>query len=180
MMTEEEKQEGRSLARELSRASETRLMSLRYLEEELRSLQDALETASLRSELAQIVGKLDRLESEVDACVTADLVSGKSTAKLYRKSLVARLEAMRDHAEALYAERAKKDQEEPCVKDQEEPSVKDQPCVKENEETKTQEKDDTIPIRFLEKDAKETDPRDEEAPCEQKVQQEALRFAKED
>ena len=93
--------EGTEMARELSTASRTAHVTLRDLDETLRGMAEKLEGAS-KSELAQIVGELDKLGSDVDAVVTADLESGKTSAKYYRKALVARVEGIRDHAAALY------------------------------------------------------------------------------
>lgn len=114
------------LSRQLSTLSKERMKTLRELDGRVRELEDALhsieayalssdpaERMKAKTELRQLVGHYDKLEfSEIDAVATADLESGRASAKHYRKSLHARIQAMRDHTDELYA--ALKD-EEPVV-----------------------------------------------------------------
>lgn len=108
--------EGVALERQLSSLSTQRINTLREMEGRVRELEDLLHNvehvaSSTEPEgrvqakvgLRQLVGWLDKLQfNEIDAIATSDLQSGKTSAKHYRKSLHARIEAMREHIEELY------------------------------------------------------------------------------
>lgn len=108
--------QGVALERQLSSLSTQRINTLREIEGRVRELEDLLHNiehvASTREPegrvqakvgLRQLVGWLDKLQfNEIDAIATSDLQSGKTSAKHYRKSLHARIEAMREHIEELY------------------------------------------------------------------------------
>mmetsp|Transcript_53243 Transcript_53243/g.147593 ORF Transcript_53243/g.147593 Transcript_53243/m.147593 type:complete len:111 (-) Transcript_53243:282-614(-) len=62
------------------------------------------ELLAIKSQLAQLNGKLDRFQFEsVDAVATGDLSSGKSDAKAMRKALNAGVDVLRERVTALHS-----------------------------------------------------------------------------
>lgn len=101
--------EGELLQRRLSSKSSKTLTTLNLLEKRVREYEQELrqldsdEGPSVKNRLAQIVGELDSIEfKDVDSIITSSLHSGKVAARHTRKALIARIEALRDHASELY------------------------------------------------------------------------------
>jgi len=108
---------GAPLERRLSSRSARVMHSLEALETRIRTTEDAVKAidaqlalgfssvvyARVKGELAQLVGGLDRLQAkDLDGIVTAELESGKTSARHYRKALHARVDALRSHASDLF------------------------------------------------------------------------------
>lgn len=98
---------------------------LRKYETKLREVEAMEDKEGALAELKQLGGTLETLQGKIDAILTADLKSGKTSAKHYRRAVNARIEALQADVNEVYADIHKNTGRLQHVRDELKAKVKD-------------------------------------------------------